>query len=138
MAWIFELSNASTALNLNDGTTYKIMPGGFDAPPPNIRAAYAGAGNLFRSGSRLIRQSYDNRVVTLGIQVTGASTDALATSVELVETYLRKAAEFSSFAMGSQVKLKYQWDSASTPVYFHVLTGSFAPIVGRSIPMSWF
>ena len=130
MAWVFELSNATSALNLNDGTTFKVMPDGFDAPPPSIRAAYAGAGNLFRSGSRLIRQSYDNRTVTLGIQVSGASTDALATSVELVESYLRKAAEFSSLAMGSQVKLKYQWDGASTPVYFHVVTGSFAPIVG--------
>lgn len=129
MAWTFEISNANTSLSLNDGTTYKVMPLGFDAPPPSLRAQFSGAGNMFRSGSRLIRQAYDNRVVTLGIQVAGATTDALATNIETIETFLRKAAEFSSLAMGSQVKLKYQWDSQSNPVYFHVITGTFAPIV---------
>ena len=129
MAWIFQLENAATSLSLNDGTTYKIMPQGFDAPPPVLRATYAGVGNMFRAGSRLVRQSYENRTVTLGIQVAGATTNALATNVEAIETYLRKAAEFSSLAMGSQVKLKYQWDGASSPVYFHVLTGTFSPLV---------
>ena len=129
MAWTFELSNANTSLSLNDGSTYKVMPQGFDAPPPRHRSTYAGGGNMFRSGSRLIRQSYDNRTVTLGIQVAGATTDALATNIEAIETFIRKASEFSSLAMGSQVKLKYQWDSQSNPVYFHVITGSFSPIV---------
>ena len=67
MAWTFQLENTTTSLSLNDGTTYKIMPGGFDAPPPASRSAYAGTGNLFRAGSRLIRQSYNNRTVTLEI-----------------------------------------------------------------------
>ena len=129
MAWTFQLENSTTSLNLNDGTSYKIMPRGFDAPPPPLRGIYAGAGNMFRAGSRLVRQSYDNRIVTLGIQISGATTDALAANIEAIETYMRLAPEFSSLGMGSQVKLKYQWDSASNPVYFHVITGQFSPIV---------
>jgi len=130
MAWTFTLQNSTSTLDLNDGTNYKIMPGGFDAPSPRLRTTFAGDNNLFRSGSRLIRQSYNNRTVTLGIQVIGSSTDNLATNIEAIENYLRAAQEFTSFASGSQVKLKYQWDSATSPVFFHVLTGTFEPIVG--------
>ena len=65
MAWTFQIEDATTSLNLNDGTSFKVMPGGFGAPSPSLRATYAGDGNLFRSGSRLIRQSYNNRTVTL-------------------------------------------------------------------------
>jgi hypothetical protein len=128
MAWTFQIEDATTSLNLNDGTSFKIMPGGFGAPSPTLRATYAGDGNLFRSGSRLIRQSYNNRIVTLGLQVIGTSTDVLASNIESLETYLRSAQEFSSFASGSQVKLRYQWDSATSPVFFHVLTGTFDAI----------
>jgi hypothetical protein len=41
---------------------------------------------------------------------------------------LRGAQEFTSFAQGTQVKLKYQWDSATSPVFFHVLTGTFTTL----------
>jgi hypothetical protein len=128
MAWTFQIEDATTSLNLNDGTSFKVMPGGFGAPSPSLRATYAGDGNLFRSGSRLVRQSYNNRIVTLGLQVIGTSTDVLASNIESLETYLRAAQEFSSFASGSQVKLRYQWDSATSPVFFHVLTGTFDAI----------
>jgi hypothetical protein len=128
MAWTFQLENSTSSLNLNDGTNYKVLQQGFDAPPPALRTQFSGAGNVFRAGSRLIRQSYDNRVVTLAIQVIGSSTDNLATNIEAVESFLRGAQEFTSFSSGSQVKLKYQWDSATSPVYFHVLTGMFSPI----------
>jgi len=130
MAWTFTLGNDTSTINLNDGSNYKVMPLGFDAPSPKLRTNFAGAGNLFRSGSRLIRQSYDNRIVKLGVHVIGSTTDELATNIEAIEGLLRAAQEFSSFASGSQVKLKYQWDSATSPVYFHVLTGTFDPIAG--------
>ena len=59
MAWTFQIEDATTSLNLNDGTSFKVMPGGFGAPSPSLRTTFAGDGNLFRSGSRLIRQSYN-------------------------------------------------------------------------------
>jgi hypothetical protein len=128
MAWTFQIEDATTSLNLNDGTSFKVMPGGFGAPSPSLRTTFAGDGNLFRSGSRLIRQSYNNRIVTLGVQVIGTSTDVLASNIESLESYLRSAQEFSSFASGSQIKLRYQWDSATSPVFFHVITGTFDAI----------
>ena len=130
MAWTFQLENATSTLDINDGTNYAVMPLGFDAPAPDTRAVFAGERNLFRSGARLVRQAYGNRSVTIRLKVLGATTDALATNVEKLETILRRAQEFSSFAAGSQVRLKYQWDSATNPVYFHVVTGTFNPIGG--------
>ena len=128
MAWSIQLENSATSLNLNDGTAFKVLMGGVDAPSPALRTTFAGQGNLFRSGSRLIKQAYENRTVTLSLQVFGSSSDTLATTVELLEAFLRRAHEFSTFGLGSQVKLKYQWDSATNPVYFHVITGTFEPI----------
>ena len=128
MAWSIQLENSATSLNLNDGTAFKVLMGGVDAPSPALRTTFAGQGNLFRSGSRLIKQAYENRTVTLSLQVFGSSSDTLATNVELLEAFLRRAHEFSTFGLGSQVKLKYQWDSATNPVYFHVITGTFEPI----------
>lgn len=130
MAWSIQLENSATSLNLNDGTAFKVLMGGIDAPAPTLRTTYAGTSNLFRSGSRLIKQAYNNRIVNLNLQVIGSSADTLATNVELLEAFLRRASEFSTSGLGSQVKLKYQWDSATNPVYFHVITGTFEPITG--------
>ncbi len=128
MAWSIQLENSSTTLNLNDGTAFKVLMNGIDAPAPTLRTTFAGDSNLFRSGSRLIKQAYNNRTVMLNLQVIGSSSDTLATNVELLEAFLRRAYEFTTFGLGSQVKLKYQWDSATNPVYFHVLTGTFEPL----------
>ena len=131
MAWSIQLENSATSLNLNDGTAFKVLMNGVDAPAPTLRTTYAGDSNLFRSGSRLIKQAYNNRTVILNLQVIGSSSDTLATNVESLEGFLRKAHEFSTFGLGSQVKLKYQWDSATNPVYFHVITGTFEPITAE-------
>ena len=108
MAWSIQLENSTTSLNLNDGSNFKVMMGGISAPPPIERRAFAGAGNLFRSGARLIKQGYDNRTIRLTLSVFGTSMDTLATNIEKLEAFMRRAQEFSTFGLGSQVKLKYQ------------------------------
>ena len=125
MAWSIQLENSSTTLNLNDGSAFKVLTNGIEAQAPTLRTSFSGDGNLFRSGSRLVKQAYNNRVVSISLQVFGSSSDTLATNVELLEAFLRRAYEFTTSGLGSQVKLKYQWDSATNPVYFHVLTGTF-------------
>ena len=128
MAWSIQLENSTTSLNLNDGSNFKVMMGGISAPPPIERRAFAGAGNLFRSGARLIKQGYDNRTIRLTLSVFGTSIDTLATNIEKLEAFMRRAQEFSTFGLGSQVKLKYQLDSATNPVYFQVIAGTFNPL----------
>ena len=88
MAWSIQLENSATSLNLNDGTAFKVLMGGVDAPSPALRTTFAGERNLFRSGSRLIKQAYDHRTVTVRLQVFGSSSDTLATNVELLEAFL--------------------------------------------------
>ncbi len=125
MAWIFQLTNSDKTVDLNDATSHAVLKNGFQAPPPGLRTTFAGVGNLFRSGARLQAHAYENRTVLLEIEVQGSSTDVLATNVQDVHNMLRRAVEFAQFGFGSQVQLKFQWNSATTPVFFNVLTGTF-------------
>jgi hypothetical protein len=124
MAWIIQISDGTTTFDCNDASNTFLNPGGFQAPAPARRLSMAGA-NLSRDGSTLVARRYLNRMVTINFQLKGSSTDDLASRIQSVETVLRKAVAYSMEGLGSQMQVKLQWDSASNPVYFNILEGSF-------------
>ena len=48
MAWTIQLLDATTTVDLNDGSSYRTTF--LSAPTPALRASFAGAGNPFRAG----------------------------------------------------------------------------------------
>ena len=129
MAWTFSLTDGTNTLDLNDGTSFKILQNGFSAPAPMLRTTFAGRGNPSRSGERLMRGvQHENRNVRVRLQIGGTSTDVLATNIQTLEAQLRRASEFSAFGIGAQMQLKLQWDSATNAVFFNVIAGRFDPI----------
>ncbi len=123
MAWIVQLTDGTTTVDLHDGTARRLMENGFDAPVPPRRLATTGA-NLFRHGSDLVERRYENRRVTVAYEIIGTSADDLAAKVAAVDDALERAAEHAAHGLGAQWQLKYQWDGASTPVYFNVIEGA--------------
>jgi len=122
MAWTVQLTDGTTTFDCNDLSNTWVNENGFQCPPPTSRTSYTGD-NLFRHGSDLISLAYNNRTVQINFQVLGSSTDNLATRIQSVHTLLRKAKEFSTVGVGNQVQVKFQWNSATNPVYFNVLQG---------------
>ena len=124
MAWTLQLRNDDIALDLNDGTAYSARPG-FRAPPPPVRVARGGA-SLLRHGSDITERVYANRSVTVTLRIHGDSQDGLIANILAVNNLLERAAEYTTTGLGSQVKLRRQWEGATNQVDFHVLTGTLA------------
>ena len=122
MAWTLQLLNDDTTLSLNDGTAYSARPG-FLAPPPPVRTARGGA-NLFRHGSDMTERVYANRRVTVTLRIHGTSQDNLIANILAVNRLLERAAEYTTHGLGSQVKLRRQWENATNQVDFYVLSGT--------------
>ena len=122
MAWTFKLTDGTTTVDLNDGTNTFINLDGFYAPPPRRNMSLTGA-NLFRHGADVIYRSYENRQVTVGIDLKGTDATALGTKIGDIWDILRKADEYSVGRVGTQVQLEYQWDGGVKPIYFNILEG---------------
>ena len=119
MAWTYLLTDGTNTLDLNDGTSFKILQDGFSAPVPRLRATFAGRGNPARAGSRLMRGIlHENRNVRLNLQIGGTSTDVLATNIQNLEAQLRRAQDFSAYGIGTQMQPKLQWNAATNAVFF--------------------
>lgn len=132
MPFTYDLLNDDTTLSLNDGSAYKVLQNGFAAPPPARRMAMGGA-NLFRHGSDLLERKYENRQVTLRVQVLGATQNTLITNIQAIHDLLERAAEYSITGLGSQVKLRRQWNNATLTSDFLVLEGVFTIDEGTSL-----
>lgn len=131
MATTLQLTDGTNTVDLNDGTAFAPIQDGFAAPVPSLKAAFAGAFNPHVAGASLRTGAdfiHHNRIVSLRLNVIATTPDALAANVQLLEAQLRRAQEFSAFGWGAQTQLKLQWGSATNPVYFNVITGSFDPI----------
>ena len=123
MAYTIKLYDGTTTIDLHDGTTYKVEEGGFTCPPPSRHQAWSGASH-FRDGTDLVEQHYNNRTVTVLVQIIGTDEDTLATAIQDVEQMLERAKDYSAYGIGTNVELQYAWDGATTTVYFDVITGS--------------
>jgi hypothetical protein len=123
MAWTVQLTDGTTTVDLNDGTNSFLNKGGFNAPVPKKTRSLTGP-NLFRHGAGLIAETYQNRTVSVNVDLTAANAGSLGGKVQDVWDILRKASEWSKDGVGTQVQLKYQWEGGSGPVYFNLLDGT--------------
>lgn len=88
-----------------DGGDYAVAWGTFSAPPP-------------ASGEQ-------RRIVSLALDIQGATTDALWANERAIETKLRQAREARGpYGIGSTVTLGVQFKNASNMVFFDVLDGT--------------
>ena len=126
MAVTVQLTDGTNTVDLNDGTTFTTR--NISMPTPRYRTAMSGAGNLDRSGSYLLSQSYNNRTISLTVMVDGTSMDNLIANVNTVHDILRRATDFSQHGLGSQVYLNYQQDGATNAVRFNVIQGTYDPL----------
>ena len=126
MAVTLQLTDGTNAVNLNDGSIFTTRD--LAAPAPKMRQAFAGQGNLFRSGAYLVDQAFDNRFITVVLMIDGSSMDDMIDQVQNVHDILRRAWEFSQHGLGSQVYLTYTADGATNATRFHVISGSFDPV----------
>ncbi len=123
MAWTLQLLNDDTTINLNDGTNYSALS--LSAPVPAKRTAVGGR-NLFRHGSDLHARVYQNRAVSVGIRINGTNRDNLIANINAINGLLERASEYVTTGVGSQVKLRRQWDSATNTVDFYVIDGTLS------------
>lgn len=121
MAWTYSLTDGTTTVALASGD-YIPTVGGFTAPPPRRRMAMGGS-NLFRHGSDIVARRYENRTVTLRLRISATDQDTLISDINAIQGLLERAAEFSTFGLGAQVKLNRQWDTATNTTVFYVLEG---------------
>src|SRR3990167_7393121 len=127
MTWTITLTDGVNSVDLNDGSSYRTTF--LSAPTPALRASFAGAGNPFRAGRSLSRMPvHENREVRVGVTLMGGTSDGLANLIEDVNAQSRRAHEWSGLGIGTRTQLKLQWDSATNPVYFNVVTASFDAI----------
>jgi hypothetical protein len=132
MAVTVQLTDGTNTVDLNDGTTFTTR--NISMPTPSYRTAMAGVGNLDRSGSYLLAQSYNNRSISLNVMVDGTSMDNLIAKVNTVHDILRRATDFSQHGFGSQVYLNYQQDGATNAVRFNVIQGTYDPLSAVDFP----
>lgn len=123
MPWTYTLTGGGAILSLNDLTNYAIEIDGFSAPPPPIRRAVGGQ-SLLRDGAVITARAYDNRVVTIRLQIKGSSRDNLKANVQAIHDLLERTAEYTLYGIGSQTTLVRQWDGATYSETFNVLDGA--------------
>jgi len=123
LAWTLQLLNDDTTIDLNDGTNYSAIS--LSAPVPGKRTAVGGR-NLFRHGSDLHARVYQNRAVTVGIRINGTSRDNLIANINAINGLLERASEYATTGVGSQVKLRRKWESATNQVDFYVMDGTLS------------
>ena len=124
MAWTVKLTDGTTTVDLNDGTATFLNLDGLYAPPPDRNQSLTGP-SLLRHGEDIVLQSYGNRTVSISLGLKATAGSALGSLVGTIWDILRKAEEFHVQGFGTQVQLQYQWEGATSPVYFNVLTGAF-------------
>lgn len=122
MAWTVQLVDATSTVDLNDGTNTFLEPRGFRAPPPGRRMSMSGA-SFFRHGQDIVGRVYENRTVEVEFQLRGSAAGTLASKTQDIWKALRKATEYAQQGVGTIVQLKYQWEGADAPVFFNILEG---------------
>lgn len=105
-------SPAQVRLNLNDGSTWRLLDSGTGFPPPQLKRAFAST--LMLDGSRVPAAAYDNRTLQMRLRLVAASEDASATAVQNLFRELDRPFNI----------LKWHPASATHPVYFRTFRSS--------------
>jgi len=117
------LTDGTTTINLMDGTNYAVQENGFAKPMPK-RSYSFGGGGLLRDGSDLIDDTYENREVTINLNVYATSADNLDQRIQDILVLIETARSWAKTRRGSAVELQYKKDGATDTTYFDVLDGT--------------
>jgi hypothetical protein len=99
-------ASPSVRLDLSDGVTWRVNLAGTDLTPPRLkRASY---GNFLSDGEHVAASTYTDRMVTLALTLTTATTNATATQLQLLARELDRATNI----------LRWWPAGATNPVFF--------------------
>lgn len=87
----------TTRLNLNDGTSFRLLQDPDFSPPPMRRSVVQ---TMLRDGDYVSSTAYENRVVKARLLVSAATQDALATQLQLLHRELDRRANIIQFSTG--------------------------------------
>ncbi len=130
MAYVCQLTDGTTTLNLLDETSYDVMEGGVNLPPPAKRQTWGGSGPG-HDGSTLIESNYLNRIITVALKLLGTSDDDLTDAVRDINDLLAKAQDYSEKGRGAQVTFSLKLDAGADTIIFDVIDGEL------SLPRDW-
>lgn len=99
-------SSPTVRLNINDGTTWTTLATSRTDPPSAKRARVS---NLLTDGAHYPASAYDDRVLQLQLRVKAATSDAVATQLQLLARELDRP--------GGNI-LQYQLAGMTHPVFF--------------------
>jgi hypothetical protein len=99
-------ASPTTRLNLNDGSTWTLLDRGTEFPPPSLRRAVVS--NLLVDGAHIAASAYDNRQLTLRLNLQTASEDTSATQLQTLFRELDRPYNI----------LKFAPTGATNPVHF--------------------
>jgi hypothetical protein len=126
MAYILELTDGTTTVDFIDecGTSpwVNLEEGGLIIAFPTKKQTWAG-GAVWRQGRTLSQHSYENRTITLNVEIGGTTWDAIFDQITEINRLLAKARESQLTGLSADVELKYQIDTVSNPVWFDILDG---------------
>lgn len=122
MTFILKLKSNADELNFLDGTTFQLMDGGLNVQLPRKKEVWGGD-SIFEHGAELIATSFENRTISLEINIKGTTRDDLIENTNRIERILGEARERSIEQTGSRVEFQYQWDQTASITYFEVIDG---------------
>lgn len=109
-------ASPTTRLDLNDGTTWRVLLSGSDFTPPGLRRSTTST--MLTHGDWVAATAYTNRIVTLELQLISADTDALAEQLQTLARELERATNI----------LRVWRDGATKPVFFETFRSPFAVV----------
>lgn len=108
-------SSPTTRLDLNDGSLWYVRE--FYAPPPRLRRSLTT--NAMTDGAYATSSTYDNRVITVVLDLVSTTEDINATELQKLARELDRSTNF----------LQYKPDGATSPVFFRTERADFADLV---------
>lgn len=138
MAYTCRISDGSTTLNLIDSANYDVPENGIDFPPPRLKTAF-GAESMARDGSVPQRSRFENRVITVRLNIFDSTMTNFRTNVRAIQRVLNDARIRQQAGYGTKYYLEVLLDGTSGPVFFDILEGElimprtyFSSILGKN------
>lgn len=102
-------ASPTTALDLNDGSLWLATREGTDFTPPALR--YTESSSQLVDGDTVTSSVYENRTLTLALELNASSANAAATQLQALHRELDKPNNL----------LQYKPESATSPVFFRTI-----------------
>lgn len=116
-------SSPTTRLDLNDGSLWYVRE--FYAPPPRLRRSLTT--NAMTDGAYATSSTYDNRVITVVLDLVSTTEDINATELQKLARELDRSTNF----------LQYKPDGATSPVFFRTERADFAELVDFNAALAY-